>query len=264
MLLVDRFAVSSGYRVRRPNGTRNWLITYTLAGMGRYGYPDGELFCCAGDIVLLAPNTPHDYATASHDEAWHFYWAHFTPRPTWGSWLQLPSVASGLLAFAMGETSARERIERAFERMLVDSHSLHPLHEDLAMNALEELVLVASATHLRGSATRHDPRVEAVLARLSTNLDRLMSVDELANAVALSPSRLAHLFKLQVGASIQQVHMQLRLRQAARLLGHTTHSIGAIADSLGFRSPFHFSQRFKAYYGVSPAAYRSQQVRFQA
>jgi AraC family transcriptional regulator of arabinose operon len=68
VLIADCAVEPQGYHIRRPHGARNWLITYTTAGAGRYGHAAGAHRCLAGEVVLLAPGTPHDYATAESDE----------------------------------------------------------------------------------------------------------------------------------------------------------------------------------------------------
>jgi AraC family transcriptional regulator of arabinose operon len=95
-----------------------------------------------------------------------------------------------------------------------------------------------------------------VLQVLSQRYPEPLSVAGLAGLVGLSPSRLTHLFKETVGASIVQTVLQLRLRQAARLLEFTDLTVAEIAAQVGFESAFYFSRQFKAHYGVSPSTYR--------
>jgi AraC family transcriptional regulator of arabinose operon len=152
----------------------------------------------------------------------------------------------------------RQRIERAFARLVNDSRGAGALHNELALNALEEILLLATQTYTQSQTRQLDPRIEAVLAHVSTRLDAPISVPELARSVALSPSRLAHLFKAEVGDSITRMHLKLRLRHAARLLEFTSRQISEIAHDVGFQSPFYFSHQFKAHYGVSPQTYRSR------
>ncbi|MBC8074887.1 MAG: helix-turn-helix transcriptional regulator, partial [Chloroflexales bacterium] len=85
-----------------------------------------------------------------------------------------------------------------------------------------------------------------------------VNVAALAREIGLSPSRLSHLFKQQVGSSIVETALALRLRQAARLLAFTQHPVATIAHEAGFQSAFYFSRQFKAYYGQSPSAYRKR------
>jgi AraC family transcriptional regulator of arabinose operon len=251
-LIAGRYARAADYRVRRPCGTHDWLITVTHAGAGRYRHAAAACECHAGDVVVLAPGTPHDYATA--DDRWEFSWAHFTPRPGWSAWLSLPATAPGL-HHQHSSGSAWQRIEGASARLVHDSQRGGVLHEELALNALEELLILLSR-HAAQADRQLDPRVAATLERLSTSLAGPLSVAALASAVATSPSRLAHLFRAQIGEPITRMHLKLRLRHAARLLELTPRSVDEIAGEVGFASAFYFTRQFRAWYGQSPTAYR--------
>ncbi|WP_232289033.1 helix-turn-helix domain-containing protein [Paenibacillus sp. Aloe-11] len=78
-------------------------------------------------------------------------------------------------------------------------------------------------------------------------------------AVCLSPSRLSHLFKKQVGDSIIETLIKYRLNQAEKLIKYTIRPITEIALGVGFNSPDYFSRKFTDYFGVNPSKYRKQQ-----
>lgn len=246
-----------GYHIRRSAGTRDWLVTYTLGGEGRYRVGSFIYNCRPGEIVTLAPGTSHDYATAKSGMSWEFYWAHFNPRPNWANWLQRTEIYPGLQVLFIGDRSTRRRLIRTFKRLVQDSRRSSVFQDDLAQNALEEFLILA-ARQAEQSARHLDARVEVVLRRLEENLSASLTIVELAEVVSLSPSRLAHLFKEQLGDSIIEMHLKLRLRQAGHLLERTARPIGEIAQEVGFQSPFHFSRQFKIYYGISPSGYRKQ------
>jgi AraC family transcriptional regulator of arabinose operon len=83
-------------------------------------------------------------------------------------------------------------------------------------------------------------------------------VADVARHVALSPSRLSHLFKQETGRSIMDTFNKMRLRHAANLLRYTAHSVEQIAALTGFSSVYYFSAAFKKYTGLSPTAYRTR------
>jgi AraC family transcriptional regulator, arabinose operon regulatory protein len=258
LLLADHFGASFGYHVRRPRGTRDWLITYTLRGEGRYRLAGQTHLCEAGDVFILEPGCSHDYATAQPAAYWEFYWAHFTPRPHWAHWLQLPVLAPGLLAQRISTNELRQRIEQSFVRLLQDSQGIGVWQVDLSANALEEILILVAQQHERMKSRPLDPRIESMLSLLNQRFRERLTVAELADTVALSPSRLAHLFKEQVGSTIMEQVISLRMRQAARLLEFTSLTVGEIAHEVGFQSQFHFARQFKIYYGRTPTEYRRQ------
>jgi len=258
ILAADHFGASFGYHVRRPHGTRDWLITYTLAGEGCYRLAGQTHFCCAGDIFILAPGTVHDYATAHPTQRWEFYWAHFTPRAHWLPWLRLPEPAPGLYMQKIEQRELKQRLDQAFVRLLRDSQGIGAWQAELAANALEEVILLLAQHQEKQNTPQIDARIETILAYLNQRFREPINIASLAALVALSPSRLAHLFKKQVGASIMETVLHVRLRQAARLLEFTALSAGEIAHEVGFQSAFYFSRQFKTYYGRSPTEYRRQ------
>ena len=259
ILLADHFIQPAGYASYRTSGTGDWLLFYTLSGEGRFRLGDLDLKTQSDEIILLAPRVHHDYSTASISEPWNFYWVHFLPRLHWSVWLQLPQLRPGFYQFSLSNATleTRNRLQQAFERMVRESSYPRPFYQDLALNALEEALILIAQQHSRATAPAIDRRVEVVLNHLAHNVSNPPSVADLANLVALSPSRLAHLFKEQMGTSIAATLLSLRLHHAARLLEFTSLPIYDIARQTGFQSPFHFSRQFKATYGQHPTAYRN-------
>ena len=93
---------------------------------------------------------------------------------------------------------------------------------------------------------------------LEENSKQQWELTDIARIVNLSPGRLAHLFKSEVGVSIQQYLTQLRLKKARHQLESTFLSIKEIAASVGFRNVTSFTECFKTAVGTTPAKYRKQ------
>jgi AraC family transcriptional regulator of arabinose operon len=258
VFMCDHYTEPIGYYTSRSKGRTDWLITYTVAGEGRYRLGGVVQFCRPGDVVLLAPGAIHDYGTSPEANVWDFYWAHFIPPVHWQPWLNLPEVLPGLRLFFIKNQRVRGRLTDAFERLLQDHRSQADFREILSLNALEEILILTAQAYVAAFKSNLDPRVEEVLRQLTERLSESVSVQELAEAVSLSPSRLAHLFKEQIGDSIVNTLTRFRLQEASRLLEFTDQNVAEIAQSVGFQSQFHFSRQFKAHYGVSPTTYRQQ------
>jgi AraC-like DNA-binding protein len=56
----------------------------------------------------------------------------------------------------------------------------------------------------------------------------------------------------------RQLIVAMKMREARRLLLAGGHRVADVAERLGFADPFHFSRRFKAFYGVSPSEVRPE------
>ena len=101
-----------------------------------------------------------------------------------------------------------------------------------------------------------DRRIKRVLSLLDQQYKTPPSVEQLADAVGLSASRLAHLFRAEVGRSIQSYVVERRLQMAALLIVQTDERISQIAYSVGFGDVSNFNHAFKHRFGMSPRQYR--------
>ena len=253
--VAGHFREGPRYRVRRPQGSRDWLLTHTVAGAGRYALGAAGWRAEPGDLCLLLPGAEHDYGTDG--EHWEFWWAHFIPRPHWAPWLRWPALERGALRLRLAEARPRPRLRRAWERLVADARGADSIGQDLALVGLEEVILLAAAAQPLGDGRpAAEPRVRETLDYLAGHLAERHTLAEAAARVSLSPSRLGHLVKAETGQSLGEALGALRLREAARLLQFTERSVGEVASDVGFASAFHFSRRFAARYGVPPREYR--------
>ena len=254
-LLTGQFSETSGYRAVRRGGVGDWLLIHTLAGRGRFGHAGGDLIAEPGDWVLLRPGTPHDYGVEASLQRWDLVWAHFQPRPDWLAWLTWPRIADGLMRLHVEDAT--------LARQFLDVHATltgaRRHREALAMNALEALLLALDEASPETRACAGDARVQRALDYLDLHLTDKVVVDDLANAVGLSPSRLAHLFKQETGQTPQAYLEARRMQVAIDLLRRTSFPIKQVAAAAGFESQFYFSQRFSRWTGLSPMAFRRQQ-----
>jgi AraC family transcriptional regulator of arabinose operon len=257
ILLASHFQKEVGYHVRRTHGREDWLLFFTMSGSGVFQHENRRHQTRPGEITIITPGLPQDYATTSLAEPWDFYWAHFVARSDWLLWLkELPQEWPGLIVMQPDGPALLERLGITFERLLKDNYLLTGLQEALCANALEEMLLLLARQCQQASSL--DTRVQQILEILSQQLAEPLDVPQIARRLALSPSRVAHLFKEATGESIMATLTRLRLSQARRLLEFTNRPVGEIARSVGFQSSYHFSRQFKSAFGLSPQIYRQQ------
>lgn len=100
------------------------------------------------------------------------------------------------------------------------------------------------------------PKIQKVLDYISSNLDRDLTLNQIAQSVNLSPSRLHYLFRTQLGLpTIQYVKMR-RLERARDLLRTTCLTVKEIRVRVGLHDRSHFARHFKKAYGMTPHQYR--------
>jgi AraC family transcriptional regulator of arabinose operon len=128
---------------------------------------------------------------------------------------------------------------------------------ELVLGAVEEVLVLVTASARPGEESG-DARIRRALALIAAEPGAPHSVESLARAVALSPSRFAHLFTAETGRTPMRALREARMRHAATLLDATDLDIGQVAAASGFVSPFHFSRAFRRAYGLPPRDYRAR------
>jgi AraC family transcriptional regulator len=99
-------------------------------------------------------------------------------------------------------------------------------------------------------------RIQRAIAFIRDNLDRDLSVTELAAAACLSPFHFARLFKRVTGKTPYGFVSAERLARARRLLAERKLPLVDVALSSGFSSQAAFSTAFKRVTGCTPGEYR--------
>lgn len=101
-----------------------------------------------------------------------------------------------------------------------------------------------------------DAPVARAMDWATANLDRAVTVDDLARSVDLSPRTFTRRFTEQVGVSPYKWLIGQRLGLARELLETTDRSIDAVAEASGFVTAATLRHHFARALGTTPSAYR--------
>ena len=100
-------------------------------------------------------------------------------------------------------------------------------------------------------------RILNVQMYIQQNLDRDLSLKELAKKTYFSEYHFHRIFRAVVGEPLKEHIRRLRLERAASDLKHTNDSIINIALNAGYQTHEAFTRAFKAVFGCSPSDFRS-------
>ncbi|ULL17103.1 response regulator [Paenibacillus sp. H1-7] len=87
-----------------------------------------------------------------------------------------------------------------------------------------------------------------------------LSLDVLADLVALHPAYLSRLYKQSMGMRLSDYIKTVRLNKAKELLVHTHLKIHEVAVQVGFETSYYFSKVFKKEMLLTPQEYRERHV----
>jgi AraC family transcriptional regulator len=142
-------------------------------------------------------------------------------------------------------------------------------------NAGQEIVLAATVEHLAVHLLRNfsnmrrsdelelsrvgliDRRIRRAVELMHAQMDRELSLKEIAAASYLSPFHFARLFKKLTGSSPHAYLATLRTKRAQLLLAETDLSVTEISSRVGYASSSHFTKAFRQATGLTPRGFRT-------
>ena len=99
--------------------------------------------------------------------------------------------------------------------------------------------------------------VENVKNDLVRDLDKKITIEELASRYGISKTSLKNCFKEVYGKPIIKWRKEYKLDYACRVIETGDHSISEVSKMVGYSSPSKFSQAFREYVGCTPSEYKN-------
>jgi AraC family transcriptional regulator of arabinose operon len=232
-----------------------WTLVVTL-GVGQIALqPDSELGKFSRTIALLVPPIRAEQHDSVIKDGGEGLFVRFQPKPDWLPWLRWPRIAEGVMAVEIADDQEWGVLQSCVQTLQMGVERRDPYGEALAMNTLERIFLLA---HGGQSRTRPhiDKRVSKVIRFVKREIGKDTTIEAAASVAGLSPSRLSHLFRDQMGVTFTSYLQLERLRRARIMLEEPERTTENIARELGM-DPAYFSSWFRRWSGISPKSYRS-------
>jgi AraC-like DNA-binding protein len=252
-------------------------------GRARQHTEDGFTELAAGSLTVAGPGSWHSYEPDAELRLTNLYlssdlingelaWLQHLPRvgavlrnsedPLSSPVLTLdlnPTVRTvAEVAFDNLETlnsaSLLTRLARLFDLLAV----LAPAFDD---DSAASAVTAQPMTHRHATSAsqlsaQYRDSVTHVAALLNDQIDRPWTLETLGREVSLSPSQLARVFRADTGTSPLAYLQRIRAERLAYLLRTTSVTVAAAGRAVGWHDPSYASRRFRAYWHMTPHAYR--------
>lgn len=226
----------------------DFLLLYTFDGTAwvQEGAKKRELK--PGDWFLLRPGIVHHYRDIT---PWSFAYIHFAG--------ELAAETLERVNFFSRENLGFQQCRGRGAKLLAEIIYMSGITaaEDIVRAAkLIELLAVLQCDYFEPGP--ENDFLELVREYIRDNLDRVITLDELAKLVGLSQFHFCRKFRTKSGFSPLRFVQKLRIEEAARLLRQSGDGkILSVAEAVGFDDPLYFSKVFKKWTGMSPSDYKS-------
>jgi AraC-like DNA-binding protein len=246
-------------------------IALVLEGRGAFRFGRRELPAEPGDVFFIDNSQPH-VAEGEPGGALRLLLVLFRPELIAGPGCR--ELDRGYLApFRVDERVASSRVPAGCclaealapeLRDLLATWSRHDPAERHLLDATLRRILglairergTACADAAARAASDRREQIRPVLAYVEDHCRESITLDDVAEVVHVSPSRVRHVFKDVTGVGFKEYVTNVRLAEAKRLLLSTDLSVAEIARAVSYTNLNQFYRVFYRSFAMSPAEYR--------
>ncbi len=253
---IGYYPKAEGHFRERKNPINQYVLIYCIDGMGWYRIGEQEYRVVANQYFILPAGVPHAYS-ADNVFPWTIYWIHFKGT-------MAPYYVRGTLHPMDVKPEPHSRISYRidlFEEIfhtLKSGFSCENLHyvSSLFHYYLGTLRYIQQYRNANGLRIDDGNVVEIAIHYMKENMEKRITLQDMANAVGYSSSHFSMLFKKKVGHTPLAYFNLLKVQQACLLLDTTDMKINQICHKIGIEDTFYFSRLFGKVMGLSPRDYR--------
>jgi AraC-like DNA-binding protein len=234
-----------------------YAIGLTLEGIQSFRCRGAQRHGVPGSILSINPDEMHDGHSGTADGYAYcmFYVTAATMVATMEDAAERPAAAPVFASPLLNDEDVTRRAARL--REVLCAHG-EPLERE---SALQELLWALFARHIesvpRSSRSHAAPPLQLQRVRdfLHANSRASLSLRELSAIAGMSRFRLNSAFRHAFGLPPHAYLTRLRLI-AARALIEAGEPLAQVAPEVGFADQSHLTRQFKAWFGVTPGAFR--------
>jgi len=244
-----------------PRARTSWEMLWFQRGSGVFTLDHEQLSAPEGSMALVPP-AKREFCRWDKHQASQIAYFHFTfeaspvdwPAPY--RWQRVRKVGSRDLSTSLFE----------FIQTHAPVHPGTPPAKALAL-AVETLLCVhiVGPSEIRPPAARNMPEpvyrtLQWIAEVMQSDPSLPISLNDLSDAAGVTPKHLCRLFQQSLQCSPVEAAWVYRLTLSLIFLREPVRKISEISEILGFANPFHYSRRFRNYFGEPPSALRQKMI----
>ena len=259
------------YSLKSPLAKRTLRGIYVLSGKGKFISEGGEIPLSADALLYYPcgisyhfrpdPADPMAFITVNFDFTGNYgirellcpvYTEAYDPRLLQPSHKEIDEPCF-LSAFLLSEAS---HLLIYLIKMLAIKNSDIAYAEELCGSLLRSLLL--EMLSCKDKSGPKNPIVNEAMAYIRNNFSEALTNERIAESVKYHPYYIGTLFREHLGKTPHEYVDEIRLRHAEQLLLLSDGNIYEISSQCGYKTPEHFTRRFKLRYGMTPTIWRKR------
>lgn len=269
-VLTGKFEAPSSNWVHEDFPLIDYELFIITEGILYISYHGVDYTVKSGEFLLLPPfPPPGNRRRGFRSSLCSFYWLHFTSSQK-VKITEIPDDISGESppvnkhSLFLPKQAALPNSEKALVLMKQLQDAVRTNYNSDVLNYMATVILceLHSQIHNNRKLNFHNKKSQKqmyhdILDFVTQNAGMNLKVKDVANHFGYNEKYLSHLFRTIAGIPLKQFILKKKMDIADFMLTDTNHSIGEIAESIGFDDSHHFSKAFKKINGLSPTEYRN-------
>ena len=239
-------------RRKRDEGNTNTHIIYGAQGEGQLKVNGRTYDVHPGTCFLLPKYVPHDYWPVS--EEWVTNWLCFD-----GTCLETAMKNLGLEQACVVDLPDPTRFDAIFKNIFTELHADHVFGQLRASpyvyRILAEFHMIKREQLLQ--QYHKAPKLRPVLDYIEEHLSDVITLEELAAQMSLTPQHFCRVFKDCTGERPFQYILKRRIQISTRYLIRPELRISEVGQKVGIENSSYFCYNFKRLEGMTPSEFRA-------
>ncbi len=238
----------------RTHGADQHILIYCYEGSGKVKILKNEYQIEPGDFFIIPMKIAHQYS-ADQNNPWTIYWVHFKGSVSNAiiSFIQKQKGScKGFIPYSEKSISLFNEIYTQFERGYSNDNLMY------ANMCLSHFLTTFIYNNKYNPQNNFKDEIDKAIDFLRTKIDEILTLEQIALSVNLSPSHFSFLFKKKTGFSPIEYFNHLKVQKACQYLLFTNLRIKQIALEIGISDSYYFSRMFTKVMGVSPSTYKER------
>lgn len=247
---VGFFPCAKHHYRERKDGIEEYILIYCTEGRGMIRVEGSEYLLRENEAFCIPRFRAHSYF-ACEEEPWSILWVHFKGEDVRYFPLEECRIA------ALDTQHATNRMHFLFDLLFRVLEGNYTLGNFIYLSQVLSLILAEIYDREKADTTQEQNRhVTNVVRYMYRHLHENLTLEQITEEFELSKSYLNAVFQKYTQHAPMDFFMNLKMKEARRLLKTTDQYVYEIAQSLGYTDQYYFSRIFKRIVGMSPKQYR--------
>ncbi len=238
----------------RPEGRDDYQLIFIKSGPFYVKFSDEWIILPGNKVILFKPGEVQEYKCVKNEGA-EYIWIHFAGKLA-------DEILKSVNIYDKNcfDAEITSFYDDMLEAMMLEINRKNPEYEIKLLSQFTELVCEIVKNKKTEASSYDFKQLAPAFFVMEHHMEENYSVLDYADMCNLSEYYFIHKFKKATGQSPMQYKNAILMRHAKYMLENTSLSVGEIAQRLGFEDSMYFSKKFKAFYNMSPTAFRKKKM----